>query len=247
MARVDWGSAGERFFELGIDQGVLYVGENPGVPWNGITNVDESPTGGEPRPFFVDGVKFVNTLAPESFEATLSAYYSPVEFDVCDGAWYLRDGIYATQQAREPFGLTYRTKVGNDINAENHGYKIHLVYNAQAEPTSRSYATVTDSIGIDPLSWHLTTSPILLGETRLISHIVVNSLTLNPGALKELEDILYGTETTIPRLPYPHELLDLIDTPLGIDAGHVSTVQTLGLDGGVIPVQQTEFIDGGRP
>lgn len=245
MARLNWRAVGERFFEGGVDQGVLYVDDNPGVAWNGITAVDEQPEGGQAKPYYMDGIKFLNLSDPEEFVATLNAYYSPPEFDVCDGSWELRPGILATQQPRKHFGLCYRTKIGNDLEGLDHGYKIHIVYNAQAEPTQRSNNTLTNDPDLDPLSWRLTTAPIHLSGAVWSAHIIINSLTTHPGVLAQLEDILYGTPTTPPRLPLPEEIVGLVGVILGIDGGHPDLPGTEFLDGGYIPAAQTEYIDGG--
>jgi hypothetical protein len=143
VSRLVWSAAGERFFESGLDRGVLYV-SGKGVAWSGLISIEESPTGGDAKAFYHDGIKYLNLAAAEEFEATINAYSSPPEFGPCDGVGAVYNGLFATQQPRKPFSLSYRTKVGNDTDGADHAYKIHLVYNALAAPTSRSNSTQSD-------------------------------------------------------------------------------------------------------
>lgn len=210
MPRLDWGAAGERFYETGVDRGVLYVGDSPGVPWIGLTAVSENPSGGESKPYYIDGVKYLNTSAPEEYAGTISAYTYPDEFAPCDGYVMTRQGFYTTAQRRREFNLSYRTKVGSDLS-EDAGYKIHLLYNALASPTERSNTTIGDSIDPNDFSWAITTRPPRVVDRFVSAHYVVDSRTTDPGVLSTIEDILYGTEENDPRIPGFMELLGIFD------------------------------------
>lgn len=164
MTSLQWREPGTRLYNSGVDRGVLYIPGQDGVAWSGLVSVDERSTGGDPTPYYIDGYKYLNLSAQEEFEAVLSAYYSPPEFDQCDGTLEIFSGLFATQQVRRPFGLTYRTGLGSDLSPR-HGYKIHLVYNALAAPTSTPHKTESDNPGVDPISWTLTTQPIFVDGT----------------------------------------------------------------------------------
>lgn len=211
MAQLTWDTVGNRFYESGVDRGVLYV-DDAGVPWNGLTAIDESPSGGEARPFYIDGVKYLNLAAQEEFEATVTAYYSPEEFDQCDGIGMLVEGLTAGQQRRKSFGLSYRTKIGNDTVGADFGYKIHIIYNALVAPTAHNYATVSDSVDIPLLSWPISTKPVPVPGMMRSAHLVVDSTKVSRASLEEIEKVLYGTELTPASLPTPAELVDIIAT-----------------------------------
>lgn len=210
MPRLDWSAVGERFYETGVDRGVLFVGGNPGVPWTGLISVEERPTGGEARPFYLDGYKYLNLPAVEEFEATIEAFSAPSEFGVCDGRVSLALGLFATQQTRKSFGLCYRTLVGNDTNALDHGYKIHLVYNALAKPSTPTYETVNDSPEPTTHSWELTTKPPRMSGVRPTAHLTIDTRVVHPGKLVEIENIIYGSEATSSRMPSPAELVTIL-------------------------------------
>lgn len=210
MAKIVWGGVGERFYEAGTDRGVLYIG-NTGVPWNGLTGVKEKSSGGDPQPYYLDGFKYNNVAAAEEFEATIEAYSSPREFAVCDGSVSLGNGLYVTQQRRQKFGFSYRTRIGNDVDGLDHGYKIHLVYEALAAPADRDYGTINDSLEPLQFSWDISTLPKVLPGIRPTAHFVVDTREAPADVLAELEDILYGTETTSPRLISPTELAKLFE------------------------------------
>ena len=195
MTRLSWGAHGERYFETGTDRGVLYLPGANGVPWNGLTAVSESPEGGEPRPYYADGYKYLNVAAAEEFKATLSAFTSPHEFGQCDGTIGIHNGLFATQQPRKPFNLSYRTMVGNDIQGADHGYKIHLVYNALAAPSTRENKSMGDSVSPTALSWDITTTPPRMDGLKPTAHMVIDSRLTPTDLLTEVEDILYGSET----------------------------------------------------
>lgn len=207
MARLSWAAVGERFYETGVDRGVLYVGIEPGVSWTGLTSVSESPTGGEASPFYIDGVKYLNLAGSEEFAATINAFSSPYEFGPCDGTMSIQNGLFVTQQPRKPFGLSYRTKLGNDIDGTDHAYKIHVVYNALAAPSERSNNTVGDSTDPLSLSWSVTTLPPSITGYKPTAHFMIDSRKTTETILATIEDILYGSDSGASRLPSPSELI----------------------------------------
>jgi len=204
MSRLEWASPGERSYEQGVDRAVLYVDGVDGVAWNGILSIIEQPTGGENRTVFIDGIKIVNTIAKEYFGGTITAFYSPPEFDICDGGFALNDSVIAYQQKRKAFGFSFRTLVDGGPR-----YKIHLVYNALAAPSPSAHRTIAEETEIEPLSWAFTSTPVLYPGFERTSHIVIDSEEVDPWVLEQLEDILYGTPSTPPWLPYPSDLEDL--------------------------------------
>lgn len=212
MTRLIWDQTGARYYEAGVDRGVLYVGSAPGVSWDGLTNVEEKPSGGEARPRYIDGVKYRNTSADEEFEATLSAFTYPRIFEQCDGIAQVRPGLGLTNQRRVPFHLTYRTGVGNDTDGAGHGYKIHLVYNALAAVSSRSHATLSDSSEPLEFSWDLTSLPPSISGYKRTAHVTIDSRYTHPITLSVIEDILYGSEESTPRMLTISELFTIYDT-----------------------------------
>lgn len=212
MTRLSWNNVGERFFEAGVDRGVLYVGTADGVPWNGLVSVDESPSGGELQAYYMDGVHYLSSVSPEAFEATLTAFYSPPEFDPCDGNKALALGLSAGRQKRVPFGLSYRTMLGNDVDGQSHGYKIHILYNLIAGPAPRSYSSIDDNPDPMTLSWKIISKPESIAASAPSAYLILNTMEANPGAVSQLEDILYGTSTTPPRLPLPAEVISVVNS-----------------------------------
>lgn len=210
MTKLQWNTPGSRLYETGVDRGVLYVGENPGVPWNGLTNVSEQPTGGSVRSYFIDGVNYLNLIGRETFQASLTAFFSPPEFDVCDGTVELAQGFSVTQQRRQPFGFSYRTRIGNDLQAADYGYKIHLIYNALAAPSQKSYDSMNSDPETSDLSWTIVAKPRKLLSAAPGAHFIIDSTTTSNVAMAMLEDILYGTDVSAPRLPTPEEIITLI-------------------------------------
>lgn len=246
MTRLEWGTAGERYYDAGVDRGVLYV-DGVGVPWNGLISVEETPTGGEAKPFYQDGYKYSNRATPEEFEATLNAFTYPDEFARCDGSAQVGRGLFATNQRRRPFTLSYRTMIGNDVDGSEHGYKIHLVYNALAAPSQRTNNTLGESVEATAFSWALTTKPPVLSRRRATAHFIIDSRATTPELLAQIEDVLYGTANEPPRIMTVPELVYRFEVSAsGIyDAGKVGSAQYITLDGGVIPVAQTSTVDGG--
>lgn len=208
MTQLVWDTVGERFYETGVDRGVLYL-DNAGFSWSGLISVQENSSGGDPQPYYVDGYKYVNLASSEEFEATIEAYSAPQEFGVCDGTVEIYNGLSVTQQRRKSFGLSYRTMIGNDVDGPDHGYKIHIVYNALAAPSERSNQTIKEAPEPTTLSWAITTTPPRLTALKPSAHFVIDSRRTDPGVLSDLEDILYGTLSTDPDFPTPEELVEL--------------------------------------
>ena len=210
MAKIEWDKTGERLYETGVKNGVLYVqeaGEYPkGVAWNGLTAVTESPSGAEATPLYADDIKYLNLLSAEEFGATIEAYTYPDEFAECDGSASLADGVMIGQQARKTFGLCYRTAIGNDIDGNDHGYKLHIIYGALAAPTEKAYATINDSPEAITFSWEVTTTPVNVTGAKPTASITIDSTKATPEKLAALEKILYGDTEVEARLPLPDEI-----------------------------------------
>jgi hypothetical protein len=211
VARISWGDPGTRLYEAGVDRGVFYLDGQAGVPWNGLTSVNESPTGGDPTPFYIDGYKYLNNPATEEYEATVTAFTYPDEFSACDGMSEPRSGLFITQQRRQSFGLSYRTMIGND-QSDDFGYKIHLVYNALASPTTRTNGTLSETTSLNDFSWKITTKPPAVVDYKPFAHVVIDSRSTDPSVLSLLEDALYGTDSVSASLPTFSELLGIFDT-----------------------------------
>lgn len=248
MARIDWSAVGSRFFEAGVDRGVLYLADNPGVPWVGLTAVNQSQSGGESKPRYIDGVKISNHASPEEFRATIEALTYPTEFEQCDGTAFVQNGLRATQQRRKPFSMVYRTRVGNDIDGVDHSYKIHILYNLRAEPTERGYQTLGEQDEAMVFSWDVTARGELINGLLPTAHFEVDSRDVPVDLLQALEDILYGAEMTDPSLPSPGELVFLFDSfeDLVYDAGTPFTPVFATYDAGSPSTPVLETIDGGE-
>lgn len=214
MAKLVWDSTGQRLFETGVDRGVLYIptagAYTAGYAWNGLTAVTEAPTGAEASPQYADNIKYLNLLSAEEFGCTIEAFYSPPEFDQCDGTAEIAEGVAIGQQNRSQFGFSYRTKIGNDVDGQDHGYKIHLVYGALAAPSEKAYATVNDSPEAIALSWEVTTTPVAVEGFKPTALLVLDSTKLAPEDLEAIELILYGDTAVEPELPLPDEILALV-------------------------------------
>lgn len=214
MSKLIWDKIGERFFETGVNKGVLYPqdasGAYPkGVAWNGLTAVTESPSGAEASPLYADNIKYLNLMSAEEFGATVEAYTYPDEFAVCNGEVALAEGVTIGQQKRTQFGMSYQTKIGNDVDSEL-GYKIHLIYGALAAPSEKAYATVNDSPEAITFSWELTTTPVELDGFKPTATVVIDSTKVAKDKLAALEAILYGSDSEEARLPLPSEVLTLV-------------------------------------
>lgn len=216
--KIVWDAEGERLFETGVDRGVLYpINEagayGTGVPWNGLTSVSESPEGGEPNPIYADNQKYLNLISVEEAKGTIEAFTYPEEFAECDGSKELAPGVFAGQQNRTPFGLSYRTLVGNDIKGNDYGYKIHLVYGATAQPSEKSYETVNDSPEPAAFSWEYSTSPVTVPGMKPTATLTIDSTKVTPAALLKLEEALYGSDTKDPSFPLPTQVIALVTAP----------------------------------
>ena len=213
MSRIEWNKAGERFFEVGSDRGVLYPRIGPGVAWNGLVGVSEDASGGELESLFFEGVKYVDLISGEDFAATIEAYTAPPEFGPSNGLKMLSPGLFVTNQRRVPFGLSYRTLIGNDLVGQAYGYKIHLAYNCLAAPSGVSHKTLSDSVAPATRSWSITTVPPKSSTFRPTAHLIVDSTLATPAALSALEDILYGNDILAPRMPTIAEVIAVLATP----------------------------------
>lgn len=220
MAKLVWDKTGERLYETGVKNGVLYIPTagvySKGVAWNGLTAVTESPSGAEATALYADDIKYLSLMSTEEFGATIEAYTYPDEFAACDGSAELVNGVTIGQQKRSTFGLCYRTAIGNDTDGNEHGYKLHIIYGALASPSEKAYATINDSPEAITFSWEITTTPVNVTGQKPTASLVIDSTKADSTKLKALEDILYGTdagsgsEAKEPRLPLPDEIKTLM-------------------------------------
>lgn len=225
MTPLTWDQVGERLYETGVDRGVLYHPDgaglyNDGFAWNGLTTVTESPSGAEANPQYADNIKYLNLYSAEEFGGTIEAYTYPDEFALNDGTATPTPGVAVGQQSRKSFGLCYRTRLGNDVDGTDHGYKLHLVYGATASPSEKAYASINDSPEAIAFSWEFATVPVAVTGLKPTSLIVVDSTDVDPADLAELESQLYGDADNDARLPLPDEVIDLL--------GGAATVVDLG-------------------
>ena len=213
---IAWDAVGERHFQTGVDRGVLYVMDNvgaypKGVAWNGLITVTESPEGAEANPFYADNLKYLNLLSPEDFKGSIEAYTYPDEFGECDGAKAALTGVSFGQQGRKQFGLSYRTLLGNDVDMQDHGYLLHLVYGCLAAPSERAFQTINESPEPLTFSWEFTTTPVVTATYKPVAQITIDSTKATQAKLAALEVILYGaTPATAGRLPLPAEVITLM-------------------------------------
>ena len=223
MSKIVWDKTGERFYETGVKNGVLYPLDaqgtySKGVAWNGLTAVTESPSGAEATALYADDIKYLNLISNEEFGATIEAYTYPDEFAECDGSATLVKGVAIGQQNRKTFGLCYRTTLGNDAQGNDYGYKIHIIYGALAAPSEKAYASINDSPDAVTFSWEVTTTPVSVDNFKPTASLVIDSTKADAEKLAQLEDILYGkdgngdgqTGATEPRLPLPNEIATLM-------------------------------------
>ena len=223
MSKIAWDGVGERLYETGVDRGVLYLYDatsgkfTNGVAWNGLSAVNESPSGAEASPIYADNIKYLNLMSAEQYAATIEAYTYPTEFEACDGSVTLATGVTARQQTRKLFGFCYRTLIGNDVDGTDHGYRLHLVYNCLASPSGRDHSTVNDSPEATTMSWEISTTPVSFEDDvyKPTAVIEIDSTTVDETDLGTLEDMLYGTdgtggaEGTVPTLPLPDKILEI--------------------------------------
>ena len=217
MSKIVWDAIGEHTFETGVRNGVLYLKDtegayNTGVAWNGLTSISESPEGAEATDLYADDIKYLTLMSAENFKATIEAYTYPVEFEECDGSATIANGVVIGQQSRKPFGLCYRTAIGNDTDGNEHGYKLHIVYGCQASPSEKQYSTINDSPEAITFSWEVNTTPVNVTGKKPTATLIIDSTKADKAKLTALEAILYGSESTEPRLPLPDEIATLMTT-----------------------------------
>lgn len=219
MSRLVWDATGEHLYETGVRMGVLYPqssdGSYPaGVAWNGLTGVTESPSGADSTALYADDIKYLELRAAEEFGGTIEAYTYPDEWAACDGSASPANGVIIGQQPRTPFGLCYRTVLGNDTERDDHGYKLHLIYNATASPSERAYQTINDSPDAITFSWEFTTTPTNVTGYKPTACITIDSTKVDSTKLKTLEDALYGPETGegTAHLPTPDQVIGMLKT-----------------------------------
>lgn len=213
--RLKWDQTGEKTYETGVSNGVLYPQKSDGsydhgVAWNGLSSVNESPSGAEPTKIYADNIAYLTLISAEEFGATVEAYTYPDEFAECDGSAEVADGVTVGQQDRKPFGMAYKTIVGNDTEKNAHGYKLHVIYGATAAPSEKSYGTVNDSPEAITFSWELSTTPVEVADHKPTASITIDSTKADKEKLKALEDILFGSEESEARLPLPDEIITLM-------------------------------------
>ena len=215
MSKIVWDQTGERLYETGVKRGVLYVQDSggtypKGVAWNGLTAVTESPSGAEATPLYADDIKYLNLISTEELGGTIEAYTYPDEFAECDGSASIATGVYIGQQPRKTFGMCYTTTVGNDVDSNAHGYKLHLIYGALASPSEKAYSTINDSPEAITFSWEFSTTPVNVTGFKPTANIVIDSTKATPEKLAALEKILYGDTEVEPRLPLPDEVAQVM-------------------------------------
>ena len=217
MAKLVWDKTGDRLYETGVKNGVLYIPTagvySKGVAWNGLTAVTESPSGAEATALYADDTKYLSLMSAEEFGATIEAYTYPDEFAACDGSAELADGVMIGQQKRSTFGLCYKTTIGNDTEGNDHGYKLHIIYGALAAPSEKAYSTINDSPEAITFSWEITTTPVNVTGAKPTVSLIIDSTKADPSKLAALEDILYGKDSepaSEPRLPLPDEIKSLM-------------------------------------
>lgn len=216
MARIQWDNVGERLFETGVEKGVLYTPDEngafvDGVPWNGLTSIKEARSEAGSTPYYIDGVKYIDLVAPSDYKAVMEAYTYPDEFLPFDGVADVGNGLFLDNQVPKTFGLSYRTRIGNDVDGADHAYKLHILYNVTATPTDKSYASIGDRVSPMSFSWNIVAgAPQILPGFRPSAHLIFDSRGINYHLLGDIEDLLYGSETEQPHLPPIDVYLDLI-------------------------------------
>ena len=216
MSKLVWDATGEHLFETGVDRGVFYNYNSVtkafgnGEAWNGLTAVNESPSGAEPNAQYADNIKYLNLMSTEEYAATIEAFTCPDSFMACDGYDEIATGAKIGQQDRKLFGFSYRTLIGNDTDGTNKGYKIHCVYNCLASPSERSHSTVNESPEASTMSWEVSTTPVNVTGKKPTAVVEIDSTQVDAEKLAALEDILYGSESSEARLPYPDEIASLL-------------------------------------
>ena len=214
MSKIIFDNTGEKIYETGVDHCVLYVRNGnayeTGVAWNGITAINENPSGAEATPIYADNIKYLNIVSGEDFGATIEAYTYPDEFTECDGSAEIIAGVKIGQQTRKPFALCYRTLIGNDVAGTGHGYKLHFIYNAQAAVSAKNYKTINESPEAMSFSWEISTTPEVVEGFKPTATVTVDSTKVDAQKLKALEDKIYGSENSEPTMPTISEIVSLL-------------------------------------
>lgn len=215
MPKLKWDQTGERLYETGVDKVVLFPMESTGqygagVAWNGISAVNESPSGAEPTALYANNGKYINLISNEDFAATIEAFMYPDEFEECDGSKEIAPGVVIGQQKRKVFGLSYRTLLGNDVDGNDHGYKLHIVYGCLAAPSENNHSTVNDSPEAGTMSWSVSTTPVEVADAKPTATVTIDSTKADKAKLKKLEDMLYGTDEAESKLPLPAEVISVM-------------------------------------
>ena len=215
MAKLVWDQSGQRFYETGVSNGVLYVQDESGaypkgVAWNGLTAVTESPSGAEATPLYADDIKYLELYSAEEFGATIEAYTYPEEFEACDGSAEIAAGVTIGQQTRKAFGLCYKTVVGNDVKGNELGYKLHLIYGCKAAPSEKAFQTINDSPEAITFSWEVTTTPVAVEGFKPTANLVIDSTKVDAEKLAALEAKLFGSDSEEAALPLPDEIVDMM-------------------------------------
>lgn len=215
MSKLKWDQIGERLYETGVDKVVLFPMESTGqygagVAWNGISAVNESPSGAEPTALYANNGKYINLISNEDFAATIEAFMYPDEFEECDGSKEIAPGVVIGQQKRKVFGLSYRTLLGNDVDGNDHGYKLHIVYGCLAAPSENNHSTVNDSPEAGTMSWSVSTTPVEVADAKPTATVTIDSTKADKAKLKKLEDMLYGTDEVESKLPLPAEVISVM-------------------------------------
>jgi hypothetical protein len=262
MTALTWDEVGKRLYETGVDHGVLYIPDESGsyedgYAWNGLTTVTESPSGAESSPQYADNIKYLNLVSAEEFGGTVEAFTYPDEFGQCDGTVAPSPGLAIGQQGRKQFGLSYRTRVGNDLDGTDHGYKLHLIYGALAAPSEKAYATINDSPEAIAFSWEITTTPVQVTDHKPTALLTIDSTMVDADALTSLEEILYGAAGVEARLPLPDEVIGLFEgtstavrlvganAPTYVQATHIVTLPNVA--GVTWEINGTEAAAGAQP
>lgn len=216
MAKLVWDETGKRTYETGVDHGVLYPVEagnyDQGVAWNGLTSITESPSGAEPTNLYADNIKYLTLLSAEDFGGTINAYTYPTEFELCDGTAELGDGVTIAQQPRKVFGLVYRTKIGSDTQGQDYGYKLHIIYGALASPSEKTRDTINESPSAVEFSWTFTTTPVNVTGHSATAHLTIDSTKVDKDKLQSIEDALFGTEESEPKILLPDQIVAILTT-----------------------------------
>lgn len=222
--KIKWDQVGEKLYEIGVDRGVLYTQEGgvygAGVPWNGLTQVTESPSGAEATKLYANNNPYLTLLSKEEWGGTIEAYTYPDEFAACDGSAEIAKGVSIGQQKRKSFGFAYRSLIGNDTDGESHGYKIHLVYGCMASPSEKTRSSINNDVSVDPMSWEISTTPVDVTGHDPTSTIEIDSTKVTAKQLAKIEEILYGKDPSgeaandgvAPRMPLPDELITILNT-----------------------------------